>query len=103
MDIREINEEIKRLENGATNYSAVEKLALLYTVRDHLGTPEEEKPVTGYSYKPAPQSEFLEAVNGAPLDDVFAILDEHFEAIRMIYPKEYTVVVKRIIESKGQL
>ena len=102
MDIREINEEIKRLENGATNYSAVEKLALLYTVRDHLGTPQEDKPVTGYSYELAPQSEFMEAVNGAPLDDVFAILDEHFEAIRMIYPKEYTVVDRRIIESKGQ-
>ena len=102
MDIREINEEIKRLENGATNYSAVEKLALLYTVRDHLGTPKEDNPATGYSYQPAPKSEFLEAVNGAPLDIVFAILDEHFEAIRMIYPKEHTAVVRKIIESKGQ-
>ena len=35
IDINEINEEIKKLENSETCYKVCEKLAMLYTVRDH--------------------------------------------------------------------
>lgn len=102
MDIREINEEIRRLENGNTTYSAVEKLALLYVVRDHLDGQEEKRTMPEYSYKEPPRTEFMEAVNGAPIDKVFDILDEHFDAIRMLYPKEHAVVIRRIKETKRQ-
>lgn len=36
MDITEINNAILELENGETTYAACDKLAMLYTVRDHL-------------------------------------------------------------------
>ena len=36
LDIEEINKEIEKLENRETSYSVCEKLAVLYTVRDHM-------------------------------------------------------------------
>lgn len=40
IDLEQINEEIKRLENcNCTSYSVCEKLAILYTVRDHYSKP----------------------------------------------------------------
>ena len=98
MDIREIRQEIERLEGGATSYATVEKLALLYIVREYLSG--QEKTMAGYSYEA--RSEFMEAVNGAPIDKVFEILDEHFDAILAIYPKEHAQVVRRIRETKRQ-
>ena len=38
IDIEMINEEIEKLENcNCTSYNICEKLAILYTVRDHYG------------------------------------------------------------------
>ena len=92
MDINEITNEITKLENGNTTYSAVEKLALLYTVRNNLNQ-KERRAVSEYSFA---GSEFVSAVKGAPFEEVLAVLDEHFEAIKVIYPKEYSLVLKRI-------
>lgn len=40
IDLEQINEEIKRLENcNCTSYNVCEKLAILYTVRDHYSKP----------------------------------------------------------------
>lgn len=36
INIDEINKEIETLENGCTSYSNCQKLAILYTVKDHL-------------------------------------------------------------------
>ena len=98
MDLKEIKREIERLEGGATSYATVEKLALLYIVREYLDG--QERMMAGYSYEA--RSDFMEAVNGAPIDKVFEILDEHFDAIMAIYPKEYTAVIRRIQETKRQ-
>lgn len=35
MNLHEINETIRKLEQGGTNYATCERLAALYTVRDH--------------------------------------------------------------------
>lgn len=98
LDLNEINGEILRLENGRTTYSAIEKLALLYTVKNQLeGTEEpEEKIVSRYSMASVPSSDFLRAVENAPLEDVFIILDKHMNEVRMIFPKEYDMIVEKI-------
>lgn len=98
LDLNEINSEILRLENGKTTYSAIEKLALLYTVRNQLEGPDEpvEEVEAKYSMAVAPQSEFLSAISDAPLDGVFDILDEHMGVIKLIYPKEYDMILKKI-------
>lgn len=36
LDIHEIEDEIKKIENGDTTFANCEKLAILYTVREHM-------------------------------------------------------------------
>lgn len=107
MDLNEINAEIAKLEAGGTNYSVCEKLACLYTVRDGLQNgrePERVRKVEEYSYASnprqavadEPQSEFSQAAYSVPVDALISVMDEHMEAIRAIYPKEYSAIVERL-------
>lgn len=109
MDLNEINAEIAKLEAGGTNYAVCEKLACLYTVRDGLqNVREPERTRNEYSYASnprqivadEPQSEFSQAAYSVPVDALISVMDEHMEAIRAIYPKEYTAVVERLKSEK---
>lgn len=88
MDRQEILDEIKLLENGDTNYTNCTKLAVLYSIRDNL-----KNNTAGYSYG---SSEYLLAVSKAPTEEVYKIMDEHLECIKVLYPKEYTAVINKI-------
>ena len=85
MNANEIAEEINRLEQEETTYNNCMKLAVLYTILDH------DKPEHSYS-----GSEFLLAVSNAPIDGVLEILDNHMDCIKLLYPKEYTSILKKI-------
>lgn len=102
IDLNEINDEIARLEHGNTTYAACEKLSVLYTVRSQLAAgeaPEKvERSISSYSYASAPKSEFMQAVENAPLDGVMNVIDEHLEAVKALFPKEYNAVIKMIKE-----
>lgn len=86
IDYKEITEEINRLEEGNTSYSTCEKLSVLYSVMDH-----QEK---GQSFAAAPFSEFTKAFEEAPRQLALEIIDEHFDAIRELYPREYRRIIK---------
>lgn len=90
MNIQEIELEIGNLEDAETTYQNCTKLAVLYSIRDHLNKPSK---MTGYSYG---SSEFLLNVSKAPIDGVLEILDEHMETIKLLHPKEYNVIISRI-------
>ena len=108
MDIVEINEHIRKLKCEETNWQSVEKLAALCTVRDELEeahAPETQTqalpPATyaaAYSTKANPQSEFVEAASAAPFGGLMEVLDEHMSAIKLAYPKEYELVMRKIID-----
>lgn len=94
IDIKEVNKAIAALECGNTTYEAISKLAMLYTVRDHM---QQEKEVKRYSYAAGPgESEFLAASLRKNPEDVFRILDGHIETIKALYPREYETILKRI-------
>lgn len=107
MDIDEINDHIHKLKCGSTDWQSVEKLAALCTVRDEL---EEKQPLAevqpqalppapysaAYSTRAEPQSEFVEAASAAPFGGLMEVLDEHMNAIKLAYPKEYELVMQRI-------
>lgn len=99
MDLTDINQTIAELEVGKTSFQTCEKLAALLTVRDHLTAKEEKPKMTVYS-RLSEESEFMRAVNGAPLEKVFAVLDEHMNAIQEVAPKEYLSVCRKISETK---
>lgn len=95
LDMDEVQREIARLENGETTYTAVERLALLYVVRDHS---EGEPRTGGYAYASEPQSEFIAAFQSVPMEKALQVMDEHMDAIKLLYPKEYAAVLRKILE-----
>lgn len=88
MDMHEIEDEIKRLEGQKVSYDNCTKLAVLYSIRDH----HQEK----VNVNARASSEFIRVISGANLNQALEILDEHFEAIRMLYPKEYEAIINRL-------
>lgn len=110
MDIDEINQHIHKLKCGATDWQSVNKLAALCTVRDELQEKEAGRENTtspqaapvpvaysaAYSTEAEPQSEFVEAASAAPFSGLMDVLDEHMNAINLVYPKEYQLVLQRI-------
>ena len=106
MDIDEINTHIHKLKCGSTDWQSVEKLAALCTVRDELEeahAPETQiqtsPPVTyaaAYSTAAEPQSDFVVAASSVPFGGLMQVLDEHMNAIKLAYPKEYELVIRRI-------
>lgn len=108
MDIVEINEHIRKLKCEETNWQSVEKLAALCTVRNELSESESRENSTApqpepvrqmeYSTRPQePQSEFVEAASAVPFSGLMEVLDRHMSAIKIAYPKEYELVMKKIM------
>ena len=114
IDLLEINETIDELKRNGSTVGAAEKLALLYIAREHMereeqGAVPERHMKSGYSQAAAPlpviikvepRSKFLEVCDGAEIEKVLKVIDEHMEAIMVLYPKEYEQIIKRIKESK---
>lgn len=93
IDIEEIERTINELENTRdTSYRLCERLSWLYICRDHLKPPamgEDARVELG-------GSEFLDACNGVPYAALMAVMDEHMETIRLMYPKSYESLMDKI-------
>ncbi len=106
MDIDEINEHIRKLKCEETSWQSVNKLAALCTVRDELAeahAPETQTqalpPATyaaAYSTATEPQSDFVAAASSVPFSGLMQVLDDHMKAIKLVYPKEYELVMRKI-------
>lgn len=95
---------------GARNPNATTciKLAAYYTILNALYPEKKEEPIdVGYSTMPSydeyvPQiragSEFMDVCSQKPITDVLEVLDEHMEAIKLLYPKEYDSIIEKIKE-----
>lgn len=94
MNVQEVKDEVKRLEGSETTYENCCKLAVLYSIVDHLDGMQKTK-ITGQSFG---SSEFLLAVESAPIDGVLRIMDEHMAGISVLYPKEYSAIIRKIKE-----
>lgn len=89
LDLSVIEDEIAAIETeGETTYDACERLACLYTVRDHLKAKDNDSDTVS--------SEFLTASIGIPIPDLMRVINEHMEAIKIVYPSEYDAIVARI-------
>lgn len=93
INLQEVEREILDLEKKDTTYAVCERLAWLYIVRDHIKAETiEEKKRAGH----AGNSVFLMACEGVEIGALLKVLDEHMEAVQVIYPKEYSAVVEKI-------
>lgn len=96
IDLETIEREIDKLEHREASYKLCERLSWLYSVRDHL-YEKIYPPDRGEGLKTALSgSEFLDAANGKPYEDVMQVVNEHMETIKMMYPKTYDVLVERV-------
>lgn len=116
IDLRELDETIDELKRNGSTIGAAEKLALLYIAREHMeregGQRMPMETARDYAHTAAPTpdkekdrrvktrgtSEFLAACDGARIEDVLYVLDEHMEAIKVLYPKEYDAIVLKLEE-----
>ena len=91
MDIGDIVEEIKKLEQSESNWNNVQKLSWLYTVYDHMHKIPADIP-------PGDGSEFLRCANGKQGVSVMKIMDELMETTQVLNPRLYECVLKRLEE-----
>jgi hypothetical protein len=102
-DLRAAIAECEGMRNPNANTCI--KLAAFYTILNNL-YPEKQEPVdVGYSTMPSyddylPQiatgSEFMDACSQKEIMAVLEVLDEHMEAIKLLYPKEYDSIIEKI-------
>lgn len=95
--IDEINGEIAKLEAQTQTYQTIERLAALYTVRDHNTIPTME--ITRTETSPVEveaTSPFLSLCAGEPVCDVLAVMDELMSTIQVMMPRLYDGVMRRL-------
>lgn len=105
-DLLETIEECKAVKHPTA--ATCQLMASCYTILDHM-FPEYSRsaditPVSLYSAAAVPQSdeisgsEFVIAANSAGMKRLLEVLDEHMECVRLIYPKEYAAIMRRLRE-----
>ena len=97
IDMAEIGREIARLENSETTYSNCEKLSVLYAVKNGLSAATTQvRQSNDYSYAEESRTEIGAILANCNLSDVLPILEEHFEVIKAVHPREYRAVMQRM-------
>lgn len=112
IDVREINETIDQLRREGTTVAQAQKLALMYIARDHMleddaqdaETENEQDHAARYArarmidhiVPEHTENDFLRACSGMHIDDVLNVLNEHMDAIKMLYPKEYEKIIRML-------
>jgi len=104
----DLDEAIKECE-GKRNPDANTclKLAAFYTIRKEMFGEGKEVEQPMYSYAPPPESvetiqrygdsEFLEVVEGKPIDGVMLIMDELMDSMRVLQPRIYDSVMRKVL------
>lgn len=105
LDALEIRKEIARLEYEEASYDNYAKLATLYTIRAEMSKPETEEhtarvtPARSYSVETVDEygdSDFLHAIAGKPPGAVWLIIDELVDSLRVMQPRTYAAVMRKI-------
>lgn len=101
-DLLETIEECRMVKRPTA--STCQLMASCYTILDHL-FPESSRsadiaPVQLYSMAPEPVetggSEFVQAARAAGMARLLEVMDEHMDCIRVLYPKEYETIMRRL-------
>ena len=100
LSIEEVERTILELEKRDTTYATCERLAWLYIVHDHLTQHIVQEKARAAEMEGSP---FLAACSGAEIAEILRIMNEHMEAVRVIYPKEYEAITVKIAETKRNI
>ena len=97
LSIEEVERTILELEKRDTTYATCERLAWLYLVHDHLTQRIVQEKARAAEMEGSP---FLAACSGADIAEILRVMDEHMEALSVVYPKEYEAVIRKISVTK---
>ena len=101
VDLDIINGTIAEWEAKELTFVVVERLAWLYTVRDHILMnikTEEPETVIMPSVAISSGSEFMEACSKAEPVNMWATLDDLMNTVRLLQPKLYQATIDKIKE-----
>lgn len=109
LDEKEIDCEIARLEYMESSYPNYAKLADLYIIRNQINKNyvDDIEYENEYSYSPAVEcvigsyggNEFLQAVEGKPSAEIWSIMDELMDTLKVVNPKAYRSIMSKIYET----
>ena len=109
ISIDEVNKTILELEQHYTTYATCEKLAWLYIVKDHIdathvattSAPRDESTTSAREMsQESYASEFLIAASNVDVASLLYVLNEHMEVVKLLHPREYESLIKKIRELK---
>lgn len=106
LDATEIDIEIARLEYMESSYPNYAKLADLYTIRNQMNRTNEPDPEyeRGFSAASNPEiesygeTEFLHAISGKRQEDVWQVIDDLMDTLKVTNPRVYSSVIRRILD-----
>lgn len=107
IDLTEIEWAISQLENGNSSFPAYAKLADLYAIRDHMkGAARSTEVAQSFATSPPERvenlieyksnTEFSGVVYGRPPSEVWPVVDELMEVLRVTNPRLYDGVMRRL-------
>ena len=91
ISLEEVEKTILDLEARDTTYAVCERLAWLYIVKDHI-TPF---PASN-NIETDNNSEFLQAITGKDSNEVWRIINDHMDCVKLVYPKQYNSIIDKI-------
>lgn len=99
VSVDEIEREILDLEQRDTAWAVVERLSWLYIVRDHLRRGDDTAPASTAAVD-TDGSEFKDVCRGIGMSKVMDVIDTHMDAIKIVCPTEYKLVVGKLMALK---
>lgn len=97
ISIEQINGEISILEEAPPTHVIMQKLANLYTVRDHI-VIDDKPQVTAQVYHTIPEwgsdSDFAKAIVGRDSAQILTVIDELMTTLMTINPRLYDSVMR---------
>lgn len=95
IDMNEVNYEISTLEKEDLTYRVAEKLAVLYMIRNN-NEVDNEPSVRMMAQEEGEESDFRTMCKCIDFEKMLDILDEHMEAIKTVFPKEYDLILRKL-------
>ena len=98
ISIEQLNGEIAILEDETPTHVVMQKLASLYTVRDHMMTIPNvvSSPASPSVVPPFGSTEFAEKVEGKDLIKTLSLVDEIITTISVLNPSLYAKIMREL-------
>lgn len=96
----ELLKAIDELEEAPSTFQNAEKLATFYLLYDHLYTEQQPvnriEPVREVTIDRYEGSDLYEAISGQNAEDVWKIINELMETLKVLQPKLYEATLERL-------